>query len=94
MSKVFCLLSEKEGIFQRICDDMKSAGYEIRSLVKEDAKNPRDYIVESERFGVPQTRHRVILLGVKEGSHIRSKILHEVKQTTLREALVGIPHPQ
>lgn len=94
MENVKGLLSAQrkgEGIFQRICADMKSAGYEIRSLVKEEAKIPRDYIVESERFGVPQTRHRVILLGVKKGSLIHPKILQEVKQTTLREALVGIP---
>ena len=59
--------------------------------MKEDARNPRDYIVESERFGIPQTRHRVILLGVKKGSHISSTLLQEAKQTTLREALTGIP---
>ena len=94
MENVKGLLSAQrkgEGIFERICDDMKSAGYEIRSLVKEDARNPRDYIVESERFGIPQTRHRVILLGVKKGSHISSTVLQEAKQTTLREALTGIP---
>lgn len=26
---------------------------------------PRDYVVQAERFGVPQARHRVILLGVR-----------------------------
>tara|TARA_Y100000782_G_scaffold114753_1_gene152264 strand:- start:8477 stop:10054 length:1578 start_codon:yes stop_codon:yes gene_type:complete len=45
-------------------------GYKIVSLVttgKEDIKlQPKDYVINSENYGVPQRRHRVILLGIRE----------------------------
>lgn len=94
MENVKGLLSARrkgEGVFDRICQDMRAAGYEIRSLVKEQANDPRDYVVEAERFGIPQMRHRVILLGVKKGCDVETGILSEVEQMTLRETLVGIP---
>lgn len=94
MENVKGLLSARrkgEGVFDRICADMRAAGYEIRSLVKEQAEEPRDYVVESERFGIPQMRHRVILLGVKKGSNTASKVLRPLTAISLREALVGIP---
>ena len=43
--------------------------YEIYSLVTPPLPNrrldPGDYLIHAERYGVPQTRHRVILLGVR-----------------------------
>ena len=35
-------------------------------LGKHPELNPRDYLIRSEQFGVPQARHRVILLGVRK----------------------------
>ncbi len=80
-----------EGVFDRICEDMREAGYEIRSLVSKNPDDPRDYIVESEKFGIPQMRHRVILLGVKQGCETETDTLEEIEQMTLRETLAGIP---
>jgi DNA (cytosine-5)-methyltransferase 1 len=80
-----------EGVFDRICADMRDAGYEIRSLVSKSPDDPRDYIVESEKYGIPQMRHRVILLGVKAGCETKSDILERIEQVTLRKALAGIP---
>lgn len=80
-----------EGVFDHICDDMRKAGYEIRSLVKEKAVKPQDYIIESERYGIPQMRHRVILLGVKQGCSKNTGVLSQLEQITVREALAGIP---
>ncbi|MDZ7803622.1 DNA cytosine methyltransferase [Thiohalophilus sp.] len=47
--------------------------YEILPLVEPeqtdlftlDKINPKDYLIMSENYGIPQTRHRVILLGVR-----------------------------
>ena len=94
MENVKGLLSAQrkgEGVFDRIVSDMREEGYEIRSLVTADAKEPRDYIVRAERYGIPQRRHRVILLGVKEGCGVPSGILAARQQRTLREVLTGIP---
>lgn len=50
-------------------------GYRIHSLVTstvfDSSKNPedidaRDFIIRSEEYGIPQARHRVILLGIRE----------------------------
>ena len=94
MENVKGLLSARrkgEGVFDRICSDMRAAGYEIRSLVKKEPTEPRDYVVKAENYGVPQMRHRVILLGVKEGCDIPSGILSVVERMTLRETFIGIP---
>lgn len=94
MENVKGLLSARrkgEGVFDRICADMREAGYEIRSLVKKETIDPRYYVVEAERYGIPQMRHRVILLGVKKGCKKESGILNPSKTMTVRETLAGIP---
>lgn len=94
MENVKGLLSAKnrgERVFNRIYDDMCDAGYEIRSLVKHEASRPRDYVVEAENYGIPQMRHRVILLGVKTGCEKATGILTPHETVTVKDALVGIP---
>ncbi len=50
-------------------------GYEIYSLVKSVSDGtqlkPSDYIIKSEAFGIPQARHRVILLGIRSDIRIK-----------------------
>src|SRR3546814_12427357 len=44
--------------------------YEIRSFTKKgdgSSLEPTDYLIHSARHGIPQSRHRVILLGVRKG---------------------------
>ena len=60
------------GIFERILGDLSRPApdleYEIRSFAApSDGQQlePAQYVLEAERYGVPQTRHRVILLGVR-----------------------------
>ena len=47
--------------------------YNIYSLVKSasdrEELKPSDYIIRSEAFGIPQTRHRVILLGISVSTY-------------------------
>jgi len=69
-------------IFERILSDLKdpsgNLSYEIRSFVVPggpDKLVPRDYVIESERFGVPQSRHRVILFGIRSDVAKRSVAL-------------------
>lgn len=73
MENVKGMLNSKHGgspIFDRILTDLRSPGngstYLVRSLVVDgDEPKPLDYLIESEKFGVPQCRHRVILFGVR-----------------------------
>ena len=76
MENVKGILSSTHGgskIFSRILDDLSEPSpdlrYKIHSLVDDTSeveKRPIDYVIRSEQYGVPQARHRVILLGVRE----------------------------
>lgn len=73
MENVKGMLTSRHGgllIFDRILADLRSPGngfeYHVRSFVVDGAKlQPQDYVIEAEKFGVPQTRHRVILFGIR-----------------------------
>ncbi len=76
MENVKGILSSTHGgspIFGRILEDLSRPGgdfeYDIRSFVvpgDDSAKNHQNFVIRSERYGVPQTRHRVILYGVRK----------------------------
>ena len=76
MENVKGILSSKlngELIFKKIIKDLsnpkKGLEYEIRSLTLEtpsEELEPKDFIIESELYGIPQARHRVILFGVRK----------------------------
>ena len=75
MENVKGMLSSKHGgsgIFERIMDDLSSPGdglaYGIRSFITPgdtERLSPMNFVIESEKFGIPQCRHRVILFGVR-----------------------------
>lgn len=70
MENVKGILSAKLGgklIFPRIVDDLALGGrYQIRSFVVEQPpRDHGDFVIRAERYGLPQARHRVILLGVR-----------------------------
>jgi DNA (cytosine-5)-methyltransferase 1 len=76
-----------EGLLPSICP-----GYRIYSLVKsstaisdkEDGEiDWKDYIVKSEEYGLPQARHRVILLGIRRDINV-------VPSTINRSVGVGV----
>jgi len=46
-----------------VCDTEFHAGDDPSTI------NPADYIIRAEQFGIPQARHRVILLGIREDFH-------------------------
>lgn len=91
------LSSQHDGgsIFQKILADLRkpAAGveYEIRSFAVRET-SPRDFVLRAERYGVPQRRHRVILLGVLKGSEVGSHdLLSDAESVTVEDALKGIP---
>lgn len=75
MENVKGMLSSQYGgspIFDRIVADLSKPGdgleYQIRSLVKPGVAGeiaPDDFVIEAERYGIPQGRHRVILFGIR-----------------------------
>ncbi len=59
----------------------------------EEELTPRDFILESEHFGIPQRRHRVILLGVRADYDARPEVLYPAGKSkiTLREVIGNMP---
>lgn len=90
------------GMFARIKSDLESPRddlrYEIHSLtVADDLDNirPGDYVIKAEKYGVPQRRHRVILLGVRRdffgaGATV-GKLREADSEVTVGQALEGMP---
>ncbi len=105
MENVKGMLSSKhEGaaIFPRIKADLEypagpedDLAYEIRSFVvplEAEELEPRDFIIRSEEYGIPQKRHRVILFGVRRDLADRpSKILEKQGLVSVRDALEPLP---
>lgn len=81
MENVKGILSSKVGsdsIFDLLMDDLRSVGgdrdlYRLMPLVRRsdtgsmfDIEHKSDFVVRAEQHGVPQARHRVILLGIRK----------------------------
>jgi len=60
----------------------KLAGTEVKD---------RDFLIHSEEFGVPQRRHRVILLGVRDDIEAKPEALKPSKTRTVSDAIEGFP---
>lgn len=98
----------EERIFDRIVGDLQDPAaatstrrrgrrysYDIVSLVRPDdnaADDPFKFVVHSEQFGVPQARHRVILLGIRSdlGSR-RPTPLTTQPEVACARVLSGLP---
>jgi DNA (cytosine-5)-methyltransferase 1 len=79
---------------------LKCPGYKIYSLVTKPSGfdsngNPvfchKDFIICSEKFGIPQTRHRVILLGIRNDIDYHPNILAPQPAVPISLVLSGLP---
>ena len=72
-----------------------SAQYNIYSFVASASSNPQslmDFVVRMEKHGVPQTRHRLVLLGVrKDLGNITPIGLKETASVPVSQILEGLP---
>ncbi len=111
MENVKGMLSSTHGgsrIFERIVSDLSNPGeslsYEIHSLIvpgTAETLDPHDFVIEAERFGIPQGRHRVILFGIRSDAAketpelsinpTRFTLKNENDPVSVEEALSGLP---
>lgn len=99
MENVKGLLSASHGDTQMvdlILDDLTVGGdYEIRSLVvPTEHPRPTDFVIRAEQYGVPQARHRVILLGLRKDAHLEPDTITptaEDDRPDLIDAISGLP---
>ena len=107
MENVKGILSSRingELIFNKIKEDLENpskalnkpvgATYRIYSLVlnnDEPSQDPHDFIIKAEDYGIPQARHRVILLGVRDDiSNIPEKLVKK-KKVTIEQVIGDLP---
>lgn len=92
-------------VFNKIISDLQtcSEGYTLFSLKNgkpfnlnvNGFNNVREFILTSENYGIPQNRHRVIILGIKDSLLSSKKIkigkLEKKPQITVNEAIGNLP---
>ncbi len=100
MENVKGLLSSKintQFIFHRILKDLKLDGYyTIYSLTtptdSPDNLKPKDFVIKTEEHSIPQSRHRIILLGVRNNSSImKPRLLKQRHACSVYNMLHDLP---
>ena len=76
----------------RIGDDL---GYKLHSLTEKTTVerniDPRSFLVRTEEFGIPQARHRVFIIGVRNDISINPGKLIPQKSPTLKQTISDLP---
>ena len=100
MENVKGLLSATHGdikMFDLIMNDLSCNGdYQVHSLVVDGAElEPRDFVIHAEKYGVPQKRHRVILLGVRRDAALSTPktLTPQARQLTVHD-VIGVDLPK
>ncbi|MFB6343859.1 DNA cytosine methyltransferase [Saccharicrinis sp. FJH62] len=101
--KVFDLIRADLQNPDRVFPDLKSKEYKIFSFVKTPDefdekgfpvyKNNAGYLIKTEKFGIPQRRHRVILLGIRKDIDLNdyTTLQKQKTETTLRQVIGELP---
>jgi DNA (cytosine-5)-methyltransferase 1 len=65
---------------------------EENDLLDTTSEKTRDYVIRTENYGIPQTRHRVILLGIASDLDKIPSTLEKQPQVPIESILQGLPH--
>lgn len=98
---------ESRLVFEMLMEDLSSLGschgqqYELRSIRVDDGKaslqeavRPSDFVVRAEEFGIPQRRHRVIIVGIRSdlaGKAAGATIAVSGPSRTVSDAIATMP---
>ena len=70
---------------------LTTRAYELDLTRNPVYKRDNDFLIEAERYGVPQKRHRVILLGVREDINIIPGALKLSMSVSLKDVIDDLP---
>lgn len=88
-----CEAIVREG--RRLADGRRKTRYDLFSLVRSENGNPDDlrrFTIRMERHGIPQTRHRLIILGVRSDfDAVKIAPLPENKLVSFKEVISDLP---
>lgn len=82
--------------YDKVTKGGRSYNYRIFSLVVPagliDDLEPEDMVIRSEDYGIPQARHRVILLGIRSDLFpLTPDILRKKPEVTVEDVIAGLP---
>ena len=75
---------------------LECPGYDIYPLAPSnkhgETLKPTDFVIRSEQFGIPQARHRVIIIGIRKKTGLRFKKISPSKsEIAVSQVLNGLP---
>jgi DNA (cytosine-5)-methyltransferase 1 len=97
---------EGRSAIARIAKDLSNPGqaiqggpsdlfYKLYSLTEEERPgsevDPRLFVVRAEDYGIPQARHRMFIVGVRNDLNVRPRTLHKLKPPTVRQTIGALP---
>lgn len=96
---------KNQNIFPQILEDLRNpqkaltgkggkVQYKIYSLVEEESQQQTEtinYLIKSEKYGIPQSRHRVILLGVRSDIKEKPETLKELPTIKVEDVIGDLP---
>lgn len=82
-------------ILADLCTPSPGLEYEIRSFIKKgnnETLKPVDFVISAEKHGIPQSRQRVILLGIrKDAGAARHDLLPVIESVSVEQAIEDLP---
>ena len=83
----------------RTVDGSKPLGYRlfplvenVGTLIDDGTVNPKEYVIRSENYGVPQARHRIIIMGIRSDiDSVPCKLPVSSRRSTVHDVLSKMP---
>ncbi|MDO9050967.1 MAG: DNA (cytosine-5-)-methyltransferase [Methylotenera sp.] len=82
-------ISKSTGVGYRICSLVNNTVF--KKGMSPDEIDPKDFIVKAENYGLPQARHRVILLGIREDLAVMPEALQESARISVNDVISDLP---
>jgi DNA (cytosine-5)-methyltransferase 1 len=88
------ILSDLRNPHQSINSSRKGFGYKLFSFctpARPEDCEPKDFLVQAEKFGIPQARHRVLILGIRNDIDITPNILRPTPAPMVQQVIGDLP---
>ena len=80
---------DKSGVTYKIYSLSNNTFFE--SGMNPEEIKPNDFVIKSENYGIPQARHRVILIGVRNDIQSKPRQLMQVPTVSVRNVIGNLP---
>lgn len=92
INKILNDLSQPVSALSRCRNGLRYTLYSLsESGVEKAETDPRSFLVRAEKYGVPQARHRIFIVGVRSDIDVRPEVLSPHVAPTVSEAISDLP---